>query len=111
MRRMPIGPLGLVLAAALAAAASGQEPASEAEPDALFRTQCGGCHLENGFGTRVLARRTSADQAMLERRDQLPAELVRLAVRRGVGSMPPIRRTELSDRDLDRIAHYLENAK
>jgi len=74
----------------------------------LFRSQCGGCHLENGFGTRVLARRTPYGQAPLERREGLDARSVIRIVRSGIGSMPQIRKAELSDRDLEAIARYLE---
>lgn len=74
----------------------------------LFRQNCSGCHLEGGFGTRVLARRVAQGQATLEAREELDPDYIKLVVRRGIGSMPQIRRTELSDQDLDAIAHYLE---
>lgn len=104
--------IGLLACAAGAALARGAEPAPWTVPPSgreLFVAQCGGCHLENGFGTRVLSRRVPAGQALLERRADLSGELVRLAVRRGVGAMPQIRRTELSDRDLESITRYLED--
>jgi mono/diheme cytochrome c family protein len=103
----------LVLSASMAAAgvARGSEPATSGTQQAgreLFLARCGGCHLDNGFGTRVLARRVPPGQALLERREPLDGELVKLVVRRGLGSMPQIRRTELSDEDLAWIARYLE---
>ena len=76
-----------------------------------FRSRCGGCHLENGFGTRVLARRSADGKAELEKREDLTASFVRAAVRQGIGSMPAIRRTELSDVELDAIARYLEKGR
>ena len=108
---MRIALLGLLACTTGAALASGDDSAQLPGGRELFVAQCGGCHLEGGFGTRVLARRVPVGQAMLERREELPRELVRLAVRHGVGVMPQIRRTELSDRDLDRIARYLEGGE
>ena len=106
-----IGSIGLACTAAAALAGGGEYGASPAPRSGreLFVAHCGGCHLENGFGTRVLARRALAGQALLERRADLDGELVKLVVRRGLGSMPQIRRTELSDSDLELIARYLED--
>ena len=73
----------------------------------LFVERCGGCHLEGGFGTRVLARRVPEGEALLEKRANLPPVLVEAAVRNGVGSMPQIRAAELTDEQLERIAAYL----
>tara|TARA_A100001391_G_scaffold130111_6_gene89449 strand:- start:3097 stop:3432 length:336 start_codon:yes stop_codon:yes gene_type:complete len=103
IRLLPV--LGLVGALSLAHAA---EPAATPAGQELFVERCGGCHLEGGFGTRVLARRVPEGQAELEKRELLPAALVTLVVRRGLGSMPQIREAELSDADLAAIAAYLE---
>lgn len=87
--------------------------ASDPEPGGReqFRQTCGGCHLTGGFGTRVLARRVPEGQAELEQREALNADYVRLVVRKGMGSMPQIRRTELPDAQLDAIAKYLERGQ
>ncbi len=77
----------------------------------LFRERCGACHLEGGFGTRVLSRRVPEGQAELEKREILPAALTMAVVRQGIGSMPQIREAELSDADLQAIADYLENGQ
>ncbi len=97
-----VGALSLAQAAEADAAKPGQE---------LFVERCGGCHLEGGFGTRVLARRVPEGQAELEKREALPAGLTMAVVRRGIGSMPQIRAAELSDADLQAIADYLENSR
>jgi mono/diheme cytochrome c family protein len=73
----------------------------------LFKVKCGGCHLEGGFGTRVLSRRTEAGKALLEARTDLQADYVRTVARRGIGSMPMFREAELSDAQLDAIARHL----
>ncbi len=77
----------------------------------LFLERCGACHLEGGFGTRVLSRRVPEGQAELERREVLPASFTTTVVRRGIGSMPQIRPAELSDAELQAIADYLEKRR
>ena len=100
-----------VMAAALAAvSASGQEAQGSAGK-ALFEQRCALCHNDRGFGTRVLARRVPEGQAMLENRPNLAAPFITVVVRRGIGSMPPIREAELSEADLAAIAAYLEGSR
>lgn len=101
------------LLALLAAAAPGRPALDEAPRDArtAYRQHCGGCHLERGFGTLRLARRMPQEHAQLEHRPDLSEEFVRIVVRRGLGSMPPIRRSELDDRTLAAIAAYLEKPR
>lgn len=109
MRRILGGALFLFpLTGALAAAATAETQAG-ADGRELYLARCGGCHLEGGFGTRVLERRVVEGQAMLERRETLPAVMVVSAVRLGIGSMPQMRPAEISDADLAAIAQYLEN--
>ncbi|MEN7535635.1 c-type cytochrome [Aurantiacibacter flavus] len=103
IRSLPV--LALVGALSLAHAA---EPATTPQGQELFRERCGGCHLEGGFGTRVLSRRVPEGQAELEKRTMLPAALTTMVVRRGLGSMPQIREAELSDAELAAIAAYLD---
>ena len=113
MTRAAIPPLALLLmcTAATTPARGGGPTAAPAEPSGreLFRAECGGCHLENGFGTRVLARRVPPGQALLEQREGLDGEFVKFVVRHGLGSMPQIRRTELGDGDLALIVRYLKD--
>ncbi len=108
---------GALLAAASAvillgtvASAPAAEPAGKSGQQSYIE-RCGGCHLEGGFGTRVLSRRVPEGEAMLEKRSALPAAFVKLAVRRGIGSMPQIRPAELSDAELERIAQYLDKSQ
>ena len=109
--------VALAMTAALLAiaplAASGQraDTSPAADGQVAFRRYCGGCHLTQGFGTRTLARRVPAEQAKLEDRRDLTAEYVRMAVRHGLGSMPPIRRSELDDTTLASVGAYLEKSK
>jgi len=100
----------LALAAAIASPSAFAEdaalPASTGE--ALFIEKCGLCHLQGGFGTRVLQRRVPEGEALLQDRRALPAAFTTAVVRRGIGSMPQIREAELDDAQLAAIAAYLE---
>ena len=77
----------------------------------LFVQKCGMCHREMGMGTVILARRQPADRAMLEKREDLTAEFVRIAVRTGLGNMPRVPRGEVTDEQLDIIIRHLVKAK
>jgi cytochrome c5 len=115
-------PLSLTL---LAAAAAAQEPStqgtqvrnatggaiqnrsSHGPAEALFVEKCGMCHREMGMGTVILARRMDPAKAMLERRNDLPADFVISAARHGIGNMPRISRGEVSDAQIKIISDYL----
>jgi mono/diheme cytochrome c family protein len=73
----------------------------------VFDHICVYCHGPGVWGTNRLAKRYDKDRALLEARTDLSAEAIRAIVRAGVGSMPPMRRTEVSDADLDAVAAYL----
>lgn len=109
MRALVMASLLLVALAgalSLAQAAEGSQSGQD-----LFKERCGACHLEGGFGTRVLSRRVPEGQAELEKRETLPAALTMAVVRQGIGSMPQIREAELSNAELQAIADYLENGQ
>ena len=78
-----------------------------AQSQALFRSRCGMCHLEGGFGSGVLARRLGQKKSLLENRDDLTALYVQQVVRNGFGSMPAFTKVELTQRELQVIARYL----
>lgn len=103
----------LALAAAIAAPAAWAEDAAPPAlaGEALFVEKCGLCHLEGGFGTRVLQRRVPEGQSLLQDRQSLPAAYTTTVVRRGIGSMPQIREAELDDAQLSAIASYLETGQ
>ena len=110
MIRLALGALSLLALAGTVstALAAGEDAGEGGAGHDLFIEKCGGCHLKDGFGTRVLARRVPEGQAELEARAVLPAALTIAVVRRGIGSMPQIREAELSDAELQAIAQYLE---
>jgi len=75
-----------------------------------YQRDCVVCHGSGPArpGTRALHTKYGGKEPALlaERRDLAP-EYVRTIVRHGVYVMPPFRKTELSDADLDAIVAYL----
>ena len=78
---------------------------------AVFNNWCSACHSRgprNAPGTTSLqAKYQGSVPAALEDRRDLTPELVKLFVRNGVAMMAPLRKTEVSDADLDALAAYL----
>jgi (+)-pinoresinol hydroxylase len=98
--------MGLVALGAVAAQA--QEPQSRGR--AVFENWCAACHSPGARhpGTQALeALYKGAKPAALEQRTDLTPELTRAFVRTGVSVMPPFRKTEINDADLDALAAYL----
>lgn len=89
--------------------------AESAEPDlkagkVTFDKWCGICHAEGRYmgGTNGLKAKYKEEKtALLEQRTDLPAAVVKVFVRSGVGSMAPFRKTEISDAELENLAAYL----
>jgi (+)-pinoresinol hydroxylase len=86
-------------------------PAARPERSAggkVFDKWCRDCHTAGGPGSRALQRRyQGALPAVLEQRNNLSPEYVKLVVRRGMSFMPTFRKTEISDADLALVADYL----
>jgi mono/diheme cytochrome c family protein len=78
---------------------------------AVFNNWCGACHSRgprNAPGTTSLqAKYQGSVPAALEDRRDLTPELVKLFVRNGVAMMAPLRKTEVSEADLEALAAYL----
>ena len=79
----------------------------QARGQKVFDIKCLPCHGPGVWGTNALARRMDRDKAELARRTDLNAVMIKTLMRSGIGSMPPIRRTEVPDADADAIAAYL----
>jgi (+)-pinoresinol hydroxylase len=77
----------------------------------VYSHSCIYCHAAGVWGTNSLARRMDKQRAVLENRTDLTAAGIRAVVRMGIGSMPPLRRTEISDADVDAIAAYLTRSR
>ena len=75
-----------------------------------FQRACWVCHGSGPAkpGTRALrAKYAGKVPDLIEQRTDLTPAYVKYIVRHGVTVMPPFRKTELSDADLDAIAAYL----
>ena len=117
MKRRPLMRAAGVASLLLLAATSA--PAAEADVErgkVKFQRTCAPCHAAGpGDDGRTMLPGTAALQlkykgtvpALLEARADLPAAVLRTFVRRGSWSMPPFRKTELSDAEIDDIAAYL----
>ncbi|MBX5460345.1 MAG: cytochrome c [Steroidobacteraceae bacterium] len=106
----PLASSVLLVLAALPAGLGAAEPkltARQEQGQALYRSTCLHCHGERVWGTFTLGRRLGANNALLENRTDLVRPYVEAVIRKGVGSMPPYRRTELSDAEVEAIADYL----
>jgi mono/diheme cytochrome c family protein len=98
-----------VALAAIAGGAHAQDSAA-ARGGEVFQTWCAACHAPGPRhpGTQALeALYKGAKPAALEQRTDLVPQLTRSFVRTGVSVMPPFRKTEISDADLDALAAYL----
>ena len=76
----------------------------------VFTLWCAPCHASGGFkaGTAGLqAKYQGTKPAVLEERTDLTPAIVKTFVRNGTGVMPPFRRTEVSDAELEAVARYL----
>ncbi len=79
-----------------------------------FQRACWVCHGSGPAkpGTRALrAKYAGKLPALLEQRTDLTPDYVKYVVRHGVSVMPPFRKTELSDANLDAIAAYLSRKR
>ena len=97
------------LVVALAGGAYAQE-SDAARGKEVFQYWCAPCHAPGARhpGTQALdALYKGAKPAALEQRTDLLPELTRAFVRTGVSVMPPFRKTEISDADLQALAAYL----
>jgi mono/diheme cytochrome c family protein len=97
----------LVCAAGAALADDASLSAQELQGKQLYNRTCIYCHGPGVWGTNRLAKRLDKEHALLENRTDLSVVGIRTVVRSGIGSMPPLRKTELSDSDVDAIAAYL----
>lgn len=112
--------LCLLLAAATPLAAQDADSAATvATGKALFTRLCAPCHgadrSDQGHamlpGTDALRIKYKGQlPALLEQRTDLTQEAIRTFVRRGTWSMPPLRKTEISDAEIDAVSAYIADA-
>ena len=104
----------LLLACAWVSAASAAEATVPSSGEAVYKRWCSHCHsggrgnpgtesLQVKYGGRVPA-------VLLDRTD-LDAQAVKMFVRQGVLSMPPFRKTEITDVELAALGDYVSQKK
>jgi mono/diheme cytochrome c family protein len=91
---------------------TGDRQTGKQDGPALFSNRCGGCHLAGGMGTNLLTKqRVAAGEApesgLLVNRKDLTVDFIKAVVRRGKLAMPRLTRVDVTDAELDAIAHYL----
>jgi mono/diheme cytochrome c family protein len=109
MRKMAIGFAWVVLLGG-AGSVVGQDADLLERGAAVFEYWCAACHAPGPRhpGTQALeVLYKGAKPAPLEERTDLTVELTRAFVRTGVSVMPPFRKTEITDADLEALAAYL----
>jgi (+)-pinoresinol hydroxylase len=85
-------------------------PAPQERGHAVFQRWCEPCHGRTPYlpATAALTVKYKGKIAgALEDRTDLTSAAVKTFVRQGAFSMPPFRKTEVSDADLDALAAYL----
>jgi len=100
-------------------AALGQDADQIDRGKKVFEHYCAPCHGagrgDDGApmlpGTHALYLKYRGQiSGLLEERADLPVELIKAVVRSGVASMPPFRKTEVTDEDLEAVAAYLKSS-
>ena len=91
---------------------AGDRQTGQKDGRALFSNRCGACHLIGGMGTNLLTKeRVAAGEApesgLLANRKDLTVDFIKAVVRRGKLAMPRLTRVDVTDAELDAIAHYL----
>lgn len=78
--------------------------------EATYNYWCLPCHDDGSQYPGTASLRIKYDgnlPALLTEREDLTPDVIRLFVREGVLSMPPFRKTEITDEELDALAAYL----
>jgi (+)-pinoresinol hydroxylase len=79
-----------------------------------YQSSCSVCHgpMPERPGTRALAAKYQGSlPAMLEQRTDLTPAFIRTIVRNGISLMPPFRKTEVTEEQLDAIVAYLTRTR
>lgn len=103
----------LACASLVAGSGAAAEPASVAAGAAVYNRWCVHCHSSGrgNPGTESLQVKYAGKlPAVLLDRTDLAPEVVARFVRTGVLSMPPFRKTEISDAQIDAVSAYLADA-
>ncbi len=119
MKSLRVFPMLIALATGLAQAAApgAQAPASSAAGtragEAVYNKWCSHCHNagRGNPGTESLQVKYGGKlPAVLLQRTDLTPDAIKLFVRQGIMSMPPFRKTEISDAELEQLAAFAGKA-
>ena len=111
--------LAILLASVAPAWSAAPPDAAIASGKVLFSRLCAPCHgADHSDGGRAMLPGTDALRikyrgtlpALLEQRKDLTPEIIRTFVRKGTFSMPPFRKTEISDEQIGQVSAYLASA-
>ena len=107
MTKASVAILVLALSAGVATADDASLTPQQQQGKRAYNHICVYCHSPGVWGTNRLSKRMDKEHAVLENRTDLSPALIQTVVRTGIGSMPPLRKSELSDADLAAVAAYL----
>jgi (+)-pinoresinol hydroxylase len=87
--------------------------ADEPQGKAIFDHNCAVCHAAGPGhpGTQRLTEVRGADRAVLEQRNDLTSDYIRMVVRKGLVEMPPWRPVEIDDAALAQLVRYLTHGR
>jgi (+)-pinoresinol hydroxylase len=83
---------------------------AEQEPgEVVYQKWCDGCHMDSPFapGTIQLRHLRGNDLALVLNRKDLKPDFLRHIIRKGMNGMPLFRRTEISDKELEKLVEFL----
>lgn len=97
--------------AAVSPQADAATPVGERSGEELFVLFCRACHSPGADhpGTAKLALTKGADKSVILNREDLPAEYIAHVVRNGLLGMPPLRPTDVTEAELERLVQYVRS--
>ena len=95
--------------AAVSPKADAATPVGERSGEEVFVLFCRACHAPGPQhpATAKLAITKGADKSVILNREDLPAEYIAHVVRNGLLGMPPLRPTDVTDAELERLVQYV----
>lgn len=75
----------------------------------VYLKWCAPCHMDSPFAPATIRLKHTRGEALavLEKRNDLSPDYIRILVRKGVNGMPLFRKTEISDQQLEELVNYL----
>jgi mono/diheme cytochrome c family protein len=97
--------------AAVSPPADATTPVGERSGEELFVLFCRACHAPGPQhpATSKLAITKGADKSVILNREDLPAEYIAHVVRNGLLGMPPLRPTDVTEAELERLVQYVRS--